>query len=274
MTSSRFWRNRAAVAGLIILVLLGLAAAGAPWLAPFDPDEPYVGPRHARPGRPHWMGTDQIGRDLFSRVLYGSRISLAIGLLSALLATAVGVVVGIVAGFWGRWLDGLLMRFTDVMLTFPFMFLALAMVVLFEPGFWVLVWVLALISWPGMARIARAEVLALRQQEFIEGAIAVGVPTGRILWRHLLPNLTGPIVVFATLTVGSAILGESALSYLGLGIPGTASWGQLLRDGKEYMVLNNFWYTLFPGLFIFITVLAVNFVGDGLRDALDPRTER
>src|SRR5690606_38338837 len=128
--------------------------------------------------------------------------------------------------------------------------------------------------WPGMARIARAEVLALRRQEFVEGAVAVGVPTGRIILRHLLPNLTGPIVVYATLTVGSAILGESALSYLGLGVPGTASWGQLLRDGKEYMVLNNFWYTFFPGLFIFITVLAINFVGDGLRDALDPRTDR
>ena len=267
----RFRRNRLAVAGMVVLLILYGAMAFASQLAPYDPNQLLVGPTNAGPSAEHWMGTDHLGRDLFSRVLAASRVSLNIGLLVAVVSVGIGTAVGAVAGYFGGWVDEVLMRFTEVIMTFPFLFLAITVVALFGAGFWTIVVVLGVLSWTPIARIVRASFLSLREREFVEGARAIGVPAWRIVTRHLLPNSLAPIIVFATLVVGAAILAESSLSYLGLGVqPPATSWGQLLYDGKQYMQ-TNLWYTFFPGLMIFITVMAINFVGDGLRDALDPR---
>ncbi|MFB6285011.1 MAG: ABC transporter permease [Candidatus Bipolaricaulia bacterium] len=273
-----FWnqlkRNPLVIAALVILALL-YAMMGASFLLedfpPYDPNKPFVGPRLEGPSPEHWFGTDHLGRDLFSRVVVGSQISLNIGILVALLSVSIGTLLGSVAGYFGGWIDSLIMRFTDIVLNFPFLFFAITLVTILQPNFWNIVLAIGLLSWTSIARIVRANFLSLREREFVLAAHSLGAPARRIIIRHILPNTVAPLIVYATLTVGIAIIAEAGLSYLGLGVqPPTPSWGNMLQQGKPY-ISSHIWFTLFPGLFIFVTVMCVNYLGDGLRDALDPK---
>ncbi|MGH2689081.1 MAG: ABC transporter permease [Actinomycetota bacterium] len=266
----RFRRHKAAVAGLAVLLLLYASAILAPVLAPYDPTAVALGEANQGPSGAHLMGTDNLGRDEFSRVLYGGRVSLAVGLAVALSAGLVGTTLGAVAGASGRLLDGAVMRVTDFFLTMPL--LAVLMMASHALGGSVLdvVVVLSLLFWMPVARVVRGVFLSIREKEYIEAARALGTGRWRLLWRHMLPNAAGPIIVNVTLGVALAILTESLLSFLGFGIqPPTPTWGNMVNQGAEVM-LTQPWLVWFPGLMILVTVLAVNFLGDGLRDALDP----
>ncbi|BDG61830.1 oligopeptide ABC transporter permease [Caldinitratiruptor microaerophilus] len=267
----RFARNPLAVAGAAVLLIFIVLALVAPYISPHDPAAVDLLNVNAPPSRAHPLGTDPIGRDILSRLLYGARISLLVGFTVAAGAVTVGSLVGAVAGYFGGWADTVLMRLVDVMLSYPSLFLNILVLVLFGGDFKYLVLILILNSWMGVARLVRASFLQLREMPYVEAARAIGVPTWRIMLRHLLPGASAPIIVYGTLMVGTAILVESALSFLGLGVqPPQTSWGQMLFKAQEYM-LTNPWLAVYPGLCIFLTVLAVNFVGDGIRDALDPR---
>jgi peptide/nickel transport system permease protein len=273
-----FWRqlrkNRMAMAALVVLALLYLSMLFAPLIVNavgYECTRPYVGDRNEHPSTTHLFGTDHLGRDLFSRVLMGSRISLTIGLVAAAISVTIGVTVGAIAGFYGGWMDSLLMRGVDIVICFPFLFLAITIVTILSPNFFNIVLIIALLSWTGIARIVRANVLSLKEREFFLAGRAIGAGTSRLIFRHLIPNTMAPVIVNATLQVAGAILAESGLSYLGLGVqPPTPSWGNILMGGKPYLS-SNFFYTFWPGLMIFITVMCINFLGDGLRDALDPK---
>ncbi len=267
----RFLRHKLALAGLGVLAVLGLSALLAPWVAPYDPNAIDLRARYQPPSWTHPMGTDDLGRDMLSRVIYGGRISLSIGIASALVAVLIGTLLGAAAGFFGRWLDGVIMRFTDLMLTFPPLLLLILLASLFGTSFVTIVLVISAVSWMNVARLVRASFLSLREQDFVEAARALGAGPVRLIVKHILPNALSPIIVAATLGAASAILTESTLSYLGLGIqPPTSSWGTMLQTAQA-QISTAPWMSLFPGLMIFITVLSINFVGDGLRDALDPR---
>jgi peptide/nickel transport system permease protein len=276
-----FWRqlrrNRRAMLALVILAGLYLSMLFTPLIIHAigqDPFRTYVGERNEHPSTAHWLGTDHLGRDLFSRVLLGARISLSVGLLAAAVSVSIGVTVGALSGFYGGMIDNLMMRFVDVIMCFPFLFLAITVVTILSPNFFNVVLIIGLLAWPGLARLVRASILSLREQEFFLAARAIGVGTSRLVFRHLVPNTMAPIIVNATLQVAAAILAESALSYLGLGVqPPTPSWGNILMAGKPFLS-TNFGYTFFPGLMIFTTVMCINFLGDGLRDALDPKISK
>ena len=268
----RFRRHRLAVIGGSVAVFLSLVAVLAPWLAPYRPEQIRLADRWGVPSRTHPFGTDELGRDVFSRAMHAGRISLSVGYLSALGVAVVGTVAGVAAGYYGGLTDSVLMRVVDILLSVPTIPLYLIMAALL-PGGGVarIIFIFVLFGWTGVSRLVRSQVLSLRQQDFVEAARALGASELRIMLRHLVPNAMAPIIVATTLAVGGFILGESALSYLGLGIqPPTPSWGNMLHRAQEY-VLNASWLALFPGVLIFITVLSFNFVGDGLRDALDPR---
>jgi len=270
-----FWEglkeNRLALLGGLILVFLCVVAILAPWISPYDPAR--IDPQAVLlpPSWSHPLGTDNLGRDLLSRMIWGTRISLEVGLISVGIACVVGTLIGGVAGFYGGWVDTLLMRLVDVMLCFPTFFLILAVIAVLEPSIWNIMVVIGITSWMGIARLVRAEVLSLREREFVLAARALGLPKGRILVRHILPNALAPVLVAATLGVGAAILTESALSFLGIGVqPPTPSWGSILAVGKDYIEVA-WWLSLFPGLAILVTVLGYNLLGEGIRDAVDPR---
>jgi peptide/nickel transport system permease protein len=267
-------KNRFAMGALGVLILLYIMTAfSVPFTraVAYDYKEIYVGGRNEHPSATHWFGTDHLGRDLFSRVIVGSRVSMTIGLVAAAVSVTIGVFVGSMAGLFGGWMDNLLMRFVDVVLCFPFLFLAIIIITILSPNFFNVVLAIGLLSWTGVARIVRANILSLKERDFFLAARAIGVNTGRLVLRYLLPNTAAPIIVNATLSVAFAILGETSLSFLGLGVqPPTPTWGNILMAGKAFLT-SNIYYTLFPGLFIFITVMAINIFGDGLRDALDPR---
>jgi len=268
----RFRRHRLAVIGGSAAVFLSLVAVLAPWLAPYRPEQIRLADRWGVPSRTHPFGTDELGRDVFSRAMHAGRISLSVGYLSALGVAVVGTVAGVAAGYYGGLTDSVLMRVVDILLSVPTIPLYLIMAALL-PGGGVarIIFIFVLFGWTGVSRLVRSQVLSLRQQDFVEAARALGASELRIMLRHLVPNAMAPIIVATTLAVGGFILGESALSYLGLGIqPPTPSWGNMLQRAQEY-VLNASWLALFPGVLIFITVLSFNFLGDGLRDALDPR---
>jgi len=277
----RFARHRLALLSSLVLVALGLAAVFAPVLSPYDPFDLATSPDGriafaAPPGSDYKLGTDSVGRDVLSRLLYGGRVSLTIGLVAALVAISVGSVMGATAGHFGGWVDRVISRFADAVSTFPALFLILTIASFVPPNIFNVIAIIGFLSWMPSFRLMRAEVLKLRSQNFVEAAGALGAGDVRIMARHLIPNAIGPIVVQATLGVAEAILTESALSFLGLGVqPPIASWGNMLADARSITVLQSQpWLWLPPGLAIFVTVLAINFFGDGLRDMIDPRRTR
>lgn len=259
------------VVGAAILVLLAIVALTAPILSAFDPNR--VAPRDAlqAPSVAHWFGTDQYGRDLLSRVLYGTRLSLMVGFISVSIALAAGTSIGLIAGYYGRWIDAILMRFVDVMLAFPGILLALGLVSILGPSLPNLMIAVGVSSVPAYARLVRGSVLSAKENVYVDAARVVGCTDGTIMRRHVLPNVVAPIIVLATLGVASAILSAAALSFLGLGSqPPTPEWGRMLSEGRNYL-RDQWWVATFPGLAIMVTVLAMNLLGDGLRDTLDPR---
>ena len=271
MAFERFRAHRPAVAGIVVLGILALLCAAAPLLSPYDPEKTALLLIYEPPSAAHPFGTDGIGRDLATRILYGGRVSLSVGLLAVTVAISLGTLVGVVAGYYGRWVDGLLMRFVDMMYSFPRLFLLILFGVFFKGmTLPVIVTVLGLLSWMSTSRLVRATFLSLKQREFVEAARSIGASDRRIIVRHLLPNSLAGFIVAATLGVAAAIIAESTLSFLGLGIqPPTPSWGNMLKDAPSEMEKAP-WMAIFPGLSIFLAVVSINFIGDGLRDALDP----
>ena len=264
--------NPLALAGFVIIATILLLALFAPFIAPFDPDAIDVKAILLSPSSQHLMGTDGLGRDVFSRMLFGARISLLVGIVAVGIATAIGIVLGAISGYYRGWVDIVIMRLVDVMLSIPTFFLILAVIAFLTPSIWNIMIVIGLTSWMGVTRLVRAEFLSLRGREFVMASQTLGARDGRLIFRHLLPNSLTPIIVSSVLGVASAVLIESGLSFLGLGVQAPqASWGNILTDGKEYIQFA-WWLSLFPGLAILITVLGYNLLGEGLRDALDPRS--
>ncbi len=269
-----FKKNRPAVLGLYLMVALYLVTLLAPYLTSYDPTEiveDIISVRHLAPSPDHPMGTDKYGRDVYARILYGARISLSIGFIAVAISITLGTSVGAVSGYFGGAVDTVLMRFVDTLISFPRLVLLITVIALFQPSILVVVIVLGLTLWPSTARIVRSEVLSLREREFIEAARALGLGSPRIILRHIIPNVMGPVIVAATLGLGNIILIEAGLSFLGLSVPPpTPTWGVIINDGREFL-LEAWWVSTFPGLAIVFTVVAFNLIGDGLRDALDPR---
>jgi ABC-type dipeptide/oligopeptide/nickel transport system permease subunit len=268
---SRFCRNRLALVGLTLVGVLALSAALAPWLAPLDPARQSLIEKRTTPGGKYLLGADEFGRDILSRVIYGSRVALLVGVLSMAIAVIGGLVFGTAAGFAGGWLDAVMMRGIEILLAFPYLLLALAIVAMLGPG--ALNTTIAVGIWgvPAVTRIVRGSVLTLREAEYVGAARALGAPASAVLRRHILPNVMPGLIVYATLFMANAILLEAALSFLGLGVqPPTASWGLMVSTGRDVLLVAPHVATV-PGLAIMVAVLAFNLVGDGLRDALDPR---
>jgi peptide/nickel transport system permease protein len=267
----RFVRNRMAILSTLFLLLMYLVAALAPVIAPYNPDDGDILAIHERPSHTHLLGTDESGRDVLSRLIYGSRASMTVGLVAVLISVTIGSLIGGLGGFFGGLIDSVLMRFTDGMLAIPYFFLVLIVVAVFGSSFRNLIVVIGISSWMVVARIVRSEVLRYKRFDFVLAAEAIGARRARILVRHVLPHAVPSIIVAATLGVAGAILLESALSYLGLGIrPPQASWGNMLSNAQSYLWTNPL-LPIYPGVLIFATVLAYNFLGDALRDALDPQ---
>lgn len=272
---SVFWRhfqkNKLGLVGAGIVLVLAAIALLAPILSPYDPTDLDAQHILSPPSYDHWFGTDRLGRDVLSRIIWGSRISLLVGFVAVGIATLIGILVGALAGYYGRWVDNLIMRFVDLMLCFPTFFLILAVIAFLEPSIWNIMVVIGATGWMGVARLVRAEFLSLKEREFVLSARALGASDPRIILLHILPNALAPVLVSATLGVAGAILTESALSFLGIGIqPPTPSWGNILTGGKDNLEIA-WWLSLFPGLAILVTVLGYNLLGEGIRDALDPR---
>lgn len=272
---SNFWRafakNRLAVVGGAVVLILVVLALLAPVLARSNPNRPDLRNMLGEPTRAHPLGTDQLGRDVLSRMLYGARVSLAVGFVSVGIATAIGIVLGALAGYRGGLVDATIMRLVDLMLVFPRFFLLLAVLAFLKPSIWTIMAVIGLTGWMGVTRLVRAEFLALKEREFVLWSQAVGAAGFRVVWRHILPNAMAPVLVAMTLGIPAAILTESGLSFLGLGVqPPFATWGNILNEGKDAIEIA-WWLSFYPGLAILITVLSYNLLGEGIRDALDPR---
>lgn len=278
MTAHRFVRvlrrNAMFILGLIIVLGVTFAAVFAPLIAPFDPNELHLDAILKAPCAEFPLGTDRLGRDVLSRLLYGGRVSLWVGFVAVGISISIGALLGLVSGYFGSLVDEIVMRFVDIMLCFPSFFLILAVVAFLEPSLFNIMVVIGLTSWMGVARLVRAETLTLREREFVSAARLAGTSTWRIMTRHILPNAMAPVTISAILGIGGAILIESGLSFLGLGVqPPQASWGNMLMDGKS-VIEEAFWLSLFPGLAILITVLGYNLLGESLRDFLDPRLKK
>jgi peptide/nickel transport system permease protein len=271
----QFWRtfsrNQLAMCGGVVVAVLVVLAVLAPVLAPWDPNRPDTRKILSAPSSSHWFGTDPLGRDVLSRVLYGSRVSLSVGFVSVGIAAVIGVLLGAAAGYHGGMVDNVVMRLVDLMLVFPRFFLLLAVLAFLKPSIWTIMTVIGVTGWMGVARLVRAEFLTLREREFVIWSESIGAGALRIVFRHILPNAIAPILVAMTLGIPAAILTEAGLSFLGLGVqPPYATWGNILNDGRDYIEIA-WWLTLYPGLAILITVLSYNLMGEGIRDALDPR---
>jgi peptide/nickel transport system permease protein len=266
--------NRGAVLGLILIVLAVVVAVAAPWIAPYDPLEQDIWSALKPPSRLHPLGTDDIGRDLLSRIIYGARISLRVGLISVAIASTIGTTLGIMAGFYGGWADNIIMRLTDVLAAFPGMLLALTVIAVLGPGLFNVMIAVGVGSIPSYTRISRGATLSIKICAFVESARAVGCKSARIMARYILPNVLPPLIVIMTLGIAGAILTASGLSFLGLGArPPTPEWGAMLSTGRTYL-RQAWWFAMFPGLAITLTVVSINLFGDGLRDALDPKLRR
>jgi peptide/nickel transport system permease protein len=270
-----FWkalaRNRLALVGGVVVICLALLAVLANVIAPWDPNRPDVKQILDPPSKRHLFGTDQLGRDVLSRMLFGARVSLAVGFVSVGIAATIGILLGAAAGYHGGLVDATIMRLVDLVLVFPRFFLLLAVLAFLKPSIWTIMAVIGLTGWMGVARLVRAEFLALKEREFVLWSQAVGAGAFRIIWRHILPNAMAPVLVAMTLGIPAAILTESGLSFLGLGVqPPHATWGNMLTEGKDTIELA-WWLSVYPGLAILVTVLSYNLFGEGIRDALDPR---
>jgi len=274
----QFWRdfrrNRLALAGGLIVAVMLAVALLAPLLAPYDPSAIHVSAILMPPSPGHLLGTDALGRDVFSRMIYGTQISLLVGFVAVGISVLIGVIVGALAGYYPGWVDTLFMRLVDIMLSIPTFFLILAVIALVGPSLINIMVVIGVTSWMGVARLVRGEFLALKESDYVLAARALGVPAHRIIFSHILPNAMAPVYVSTILGVAAAVLVESSLSFLGLGVqPPTPSWGNILTDGKANIEIA-WWLSLFPGLAILVTVMGYNLLGEGLRDALDPRLKK
>lgn len=273
----RFRSNGLAVAGGTIVLVLFLLAALAPFVSPYNPDD--IDRKHVLepPERSHPLGTDDLGRDVLSRMIWGARISLAVGFVAVGIATGIGMILGALSGYYGGWLDRIIMRFIDIMLSIPTFFLILAVIAFIGPSIWNIMVIIGLTAWMGVARLVRAEFLSLKEREFVLAARSIGASDLRIIFRHIMINSMAPVLVSAVLGVAGAVLTESALSFLGIGVqPPTPSWGNILNLGKDNIEIA-WWLSVFPGLAILVTVLGYNLLGEGIRDSIDPRlweTER
>ncbi len=269
----RFRQNDLATAGLIALVALAIVAVLAPVIAPFDPLAPDLKSIGKAPSLAHWLGTDSSGRDVFSRIVFGSRISLSVGFVAVSIYLTIGTVLGAIAGYRRGLVDAVIMRITDTVMSFPALIIILAIIPIVGPSIFNIMLVIGLLGWPAVARLVRGEVLSLREREFTLAARVVGASDWRIIVRHILPNTAGPLVVVASLGVADAIITEAGLSFLGLGVrPPEPSWGNMLNSAIDVgTILDKPWLWLAPGAMIALAVLSINFIGDGLRDALDPR---
>lgn len=270
----RFLRHRLAVLGGIVMVLLVVMAIFAPIIAGQDPYYQDYSALKQPPSREHILGTDALGRDVWARIVYATRVSLSVGLVAVAIYTIIGTILGAIAGYYGGTVDSAIMRLTDIVMCFPLLIIIITVVAMIGPSLLNIMAVIGLIAWPSIARLVRGQFLSLREQEFVTAAHCLGVTPGRIIRNHLLPNCVGPITVAATFGIAGAILTEASLSFLGLGVPPPEpSWGQMLTEAQKLSILDSMpWLWIPPGLMIFLTVLSVNFVGDGLRDALDPQS--
>lgn len=267
----RFKRHKLAMVSCGVVLLLALAALLAPVISPYDPTAT-VGSFSRGPSAQHWLGTDQIGRDQLSRLLYGTRISLLVGIMAAAVSTVVGVVLGLVSGFFGGVVDMIIMRVTDAIMSFPYILLVLVAASIFEPGLWTIILILGLVDWPGVARLVRGNVLSLREANFVKSSQLSGMPRRYLLFSDILPNTIAPVLVYATSVVAISMLDEAALSFLGMGIQNpTPSLGNMLNGAESLTILTSKpWLWVPPGVVIILLVVAINFIGDALRDALDP----
>lgn len=257
--------------GGFLVGLLVLVAAFAPWIAPHNPVRGELDDYLQAPGGRYWFGTDTFGRDVFSRVVYGARVSLGVGLAVQASALTLGVTLGLLSGFYGGWVDNAIMRLAEVIFAFPGLLFAIAIMAVIGPSLYNVFIALGLVSWTSLARVVRSAVLGIKAQEFVEAARALGASDRRIITRHLLPNIVAPAIILVTLGIGGAILAEAGLSFLGLGAqPPTPSWGSMLTTGRDYLTEAP-WLSIYPGIAIFLTVMGFNLLGDGLRDLLDPR---
>ncbi|MBQ3943104.1 MAG: ABC transporter permease [Elusimicrobia bacterium] len=266
-------KNKFAVIGLTVILLLIIVALFAPVISPYTPSEQNVFERLQSPSINHIFGTDDLGRDVFTRMIFGARISLAVGFISVFIILVIGTFLGIISGYYGGKIDYIIMRFTDIVLCFPTFFLIILVIAFIEPNIYNVMIVIGVTSWPGLARLVRAEVLSLKEREFILVSKMMAISNIKIFFVHILPNIISPLMVYSSLAIGGAILTESALSFLGLGVqPPMPSWGQILTSGKDYIYMA-WWLSLFPGIAILVTVLAFNLVGEAIRDIFDPKEE-
>ncbi|MDE7170194.1 MAG: ABC transporter permease [Mucispirillum sp.] len=262
------------ISGAAIVIIFVIIAIFAPVIAPYNPETINTDARFIPPGNTHYFGTDDLGRDVFSRVIYGARVSLFVGIIAVGISVIIGVILGLAAGYYGGITDALIMRFTDIMLCFPSFFLILAVIAFLEPSIINVMAVIGLTGWMSVARLVRAEVMSIKKREYIAASKLMGLSGAKIMFKHILPNALSPVIVTAALGVAGAILLESSLSFLGLGAqPPTPSWGNILTDGQNN-ITNAWWLSLFPGLAIVITALGYNLLGEGLRDALDPKNKK
>lgn len=275
MILHRFRKHKVAMVSVTLMLLLIICALCAQFIAPQDPYK-VTASFSAAPSAEHILGTDQSGRDVLSRLIYASRVSLIVGIGSVVISTIIGTILGLMSGYFGGWIDMVLMRITDIFMAFPQIMIILVVVAIIGPSLWNIIAVLGFLGWPPITRIVRGSVLSVKENDYVKAAVGLGLETPRILFSHILPNILAPIIVNATFGVAYAILLEAALSFLGMGVqPPTASWGNMLTEAQSLSVLTSKpWLWLPPGIMIFLSVLSVNFIGDGLRDAFDPKSGR
>jgi peptide/nickel transport system permease protein len=271
----RFMQNRLAVVGLVVVAFFYAVGIVAPLISRYDPQHIQGGHRDKAPDAEHWLGTDRNGRDVYARLVVGARVSLSVGFVAVVIIMSIGILLGAVSGYFGGWVDSGIMRLTDILLAIPQILLLISAAALFKASLTTTIVVIGVTSWPGAARLIRGQFLALRDQEYVTAARTIGAPSWRIITKHLLPNTLAVIIVEATLWLSYAIILEASLSYLGLGVQiPTPSWGNMLQDGQRELLAGAWWLTFFPGMAIFLVVMAFNLMGDGLRDAFDPRLRR
>lgn len=272
----RFKRNKVAMISLYVLIILILLAVLAPVLSPYGRDAIQLGMKEKPPSAQHWLGTDALGRDVYTRLLYGGRVSLTVGLVATSIQLVIGVIMGSLAGYYGRFVDTLIMRLTDMVLSFPFLALAIAVAAILGPSIYNTMLIIGLLSWTSTCRLIRGQFLSIKETEYMEAARALGLGEARIIYKHMLPNALAPLLINATLSMASAILIEAGLSFIGLGVQApTPSWGNMLEAARNMRYIMYYWWLWAPpGLAIFLSVLSINLIGDGLRDAFDPRLKR